>query len=483
MIEGIKVKEEPFTAEAVVVDGEFSEADATLTHNFQTVYQELGIDSVVAGMLEDQNQDLGRLSKATAAKAAVDLCSMRKRDMDDMPSPPAKRPRSNGNIAETPVRERMVVGGSPNSSGTDSPALGNKTLYSTPSNPNITPPMTPASKRRGEDGRNGNVAAHATVGRRTTARQAAKAQAAPRTPDSEPDAAGDSPAAAQSADRHARTGLSASFSLSDKERKNQGLRQFSLRVCRQVEAKMTTTYNEVADELVKEFKDDDSVVCDEKNIRRRAYDALNVLTAMDIISKNRKDIQWKGFPHLLGEDGASKPGSNKEREKQRLQAMIEDKKAKIREKRTQVEDLATHYVSLRQLLMRNDRPEYKHAVTKHRINLPFVIVNTDRDDTRYIQIADDKKTAQVTCSQPFELHDDREALKKMNLELQDRISVDELLPPHLARFVRRDLHQGLDSGFSASQSCRESAFLGENDLYSEDDCDANDVEQEEMDDD
>lgn len=32
---------------------------------------------------------------------------------------------------------------------------------------------------------------------------------------------------------------------------------------------------------------------------RRAYDALNVLTAMDIISKDKKDIQWKGFPPMV----------------------------------------------------------------------------------------------------------------------------------------------------------------------------------------
>ena len=34
-----------------------------------------------------------------------------------------------------------------------------------------------------------------------------------------------------------------------------------------MEAKMTTTYNEVADELVKEFKDEETD-SDEKNIRR-----------------------------------------------------------------------------------------------------------------------------------------------------------------------------------------------------------------------
>jgi hypothetical protein len=43
-------------------------------------------------------------------------------------------------------------------------------------------------------------------------------------------------------------------------------------------------------------------VYDEKNIRRRVYDALNVLMAMDIISKERKEIRWKGLPSNLQHD-------------------------------------------------------------------------------------------------------------------------------------------------------------------------------------
>ena len=35
---------------------------------------------------------------------------------------------------------------------------------------------------------------------------------------------------------------------------------------------------------------------DEKNIRRRVYDALNVLMAMEIITRDKKEIQWKGLP-------------------------------------------------------------------------------------------------------------------------------------------------------------------------------------------
>lgn len=38
-----------------------------------------------------------------------------------------------------------------------------------------------------------------------------------------------------------------------------------------------TTYNEVADALVEELRDDPESGGDDKNIRRRVYDALNVL--------------------------------------------------------------------------------------------------------------------------------------------------------------------------------------------------------------
>lgn len=72
---------------------------------------------------------------------------------------------------------------------------------------------------------------------------------------------------------------------------------FFRKVCRKVEEKGTTTYNEVADELVQElaaegeFGSGKEPHYDDKNIRRRVYDALNVLMAIDIISKDRKEIK------------------------------------------------------------------------------------------------------------------------------------------------------------------------------------------------
>lgn len=44
-----------------------------------------------------------------------------------------------------------------------------------------------------------------------------------------------------------------------------------------------------------------TVQCEEKNIRRRVYDALNVLIAMKIIHKDGKSIRWTGMPATVKE--------------------------------------------------------------------------------------------------------------------------------------------------------------------------------------
>ena len=65
------------------------------------------------------------------------------------------------------------------------------------------------------------------------------------------------PAAAQAQVQDGRTG-------------RQGLRGFAMSVCNTIQAKGRTTYNEVADELVEELRDDPTEPAgDDKNIRRR----------------------------------------------------------------------------------------------------------------------------------------------------------------------------------------------------------------------
>ena len=113
-------------------------------------------------------------------------------------------------------------------------------------------------------------------------------------------------------------------------------------------------------------------------LRRRAYDALNVLTAMDIIAKDKKDIQWKGFPPMVGDSGDRAGGGGtsggKDKEKARLKARIEQKNKELRQKEGNLKELVNQFVGLKQLLARNTEPDSNANSEKHqRIYLPFVI--------------------------------------------------------------------------------------------------------------
>ena len=200
------------------------------------------------------------------------------------------------------------------------------------------------------------------------------------------------------------------MNTAEKEKGGKGLRHFSMKVCEKVESKGTTTYNEVADELVAEFsKPDDPKFCadqayDEKNIRRRVYDALNVLMAMDIISKEKKEITWKGLP------ATAKVGDleSLRAEKARAQASIEKKNAYLLE-------LVEQYKSYQALLQRN-AARAAVGVVPSGIQLPFILVQTKPNATVEVEISEDQHAVHFDFnSTPFQIHDGNFVLAQMNL--------------------------------------------------------------------
>ena len=165
---------------------------------------------------------------------------------------------------------------------------------------------------------------------------------------------------------------------------NKGLRHFSMKVCEKVKEKGTTTYNEVADELVEdemrrvEASGDRSF--DQKNIRRRVYDALNVLMAMNIIAKEKKEIRWLGLPINTPAQCAT------------LDEEISVKRTAIEQKEKELKDLLLLQVSLKNLVNRNRESEeqgYIPTPNSH-IQLPFIVVNTHRDTRIHCTISQDK---------------------------------------------------------------------------------------------
>ncbi|XP_026073543.1 transcription factor Dp-1a isoform X2 [Carassius auratus] len=197
------------------------------------------------------------------------------------------------------------------------------------------------------------------------------------------------------------------------EKNGKGLRHFSMKVCEKVQRKGVTTYNEVADELVAEFSSgdnhispNDAHVYDQKNIRRRVYDALNVLMAMNIISKEKKEIKWIGLP------------TNSAQECQNLEVERQRRLERIKQKQSQLQELILQQIAFKNLVQRNrqreqqtKRPPPANSV----IHLPFIIVNTSKKTVIDCSISNDKFEYLFNFDSMFEIHDDIEVLKRMGM--------------------------------------------------------------------
>lgn len=170
------------------------------------------------------------------------------------------------------------------------------------------------------------------------------------------------------------------------EKVGKGLRHFSMKVCEKVREKGTTSYNEVADELVNEFTNsplNSSLVdqqYDQKNIRRRVYDALNVLMAMNIISKEKKEIRWIGLP------------TNSLQECIQLQKEKQKKIESIRKKTKDLQCLIMNQISFKNLAQRNMENEkiLGPPAPNSYIQLPFIVVNTNKKTVIDCSISNDK---------------------------------------------------------------------------------------------
>lgn len=220
------------------------------------------------------------------------------------------------------------------------------------------------------------------------------------------------------------------------DKAGKGLRHFSMKVCEKVEEKGKTTYNEVADDLVNEEMKNNSYDnnCDQKNIRRRVYDALNVLMAINVISKDKKEIRWIGLPANSAEQFLALEEENSLRQ------------ARIKEKREMLREMVLQHVAFKGLVARNKRNENQGVVPSPNasIQLPFIIVNTHKSTKINCSVTNDKSEYIFKFDNTFEMHDDIEVLKRMGLLLgldkgectpENIERIKAWVPPNLAKCV------------------------------------------------
>ncbi|KAF3551519.1 hypothetical protein DY000_02000080 [Brassica cretica] len=178
-----------------------------------------------------------------------------------------------------------------------------------------------------------------------------------------------------------------------------GLRQFSVMVCQKLEAKKITTYKEVADEIISDFatikhnaeKPLNENEYNEKNIRRRVYDALNVFMALDIIARDKKEIRWKGLPIICKKDV-----EEVKRDRNKLMNSVQKKAVFLKELREKVS-------SLESLMLRNQEMAVKTEGPAEGFTLPLILLETNPHAVVEIEISEDMQLVHLDFNSKTEL--------------------------------------------------------------------------------
>ncbi|XP_010340053.1 transcription factor Dp family member 3 [Saimiri boliviensis] len=196
-----------------------------------------------------------------------------------------------------------------------------------------------------------------------------------------------------------------------------GLQQFSMKVWEKVQKKGTTSSKEVVDELVAEFKaasnhlSPHELAHDLKNVKRRIYDALNVLMAMNIISREGKMIKWIGLIGL---------STNSAQDWQSLQVERRKRLKRIKEKESQLQQLILQQIAFKNLVQKNRYAEEQGSQQpppSSVIHLPFVTISSSKKGIVNCSISKDRFDYLFHFENAFEVHDYTEVLKWMGMTL------------------------------------------------------------------
>ncbi|TPX65777.1 hypothetical protein SpCBS45565_g04945 [Spizellomyces sp. 'palustris'] len=237
-----------------------------------------------------------------------------------------------------------------------------------------------------------------------------------------------------------------------------GLRHFSRCVADKVQLKGTTTYNEVADELVEEFTvqaRDTNTKFDHKNIRRRVYDALNVLMAMDIIEKDRKEIRWTGLP---AEGSFRRELDVLQRRNAELRALNEAETRSVNErirKQRLLKGLIHRNIQRKDAEVTSSSIGLTGAsfttipLPEHCLPLPFLILSSCRDAEVKVEANGDKSQCCISFSNPFDMLEDMEVIAMVVGQQQTAEGNEAILESAFTAFKEQPAlteHPALDNG-------------------------------------
>jgi transcription factor Dp-1 len=194
------------------------------------------------------------------------------------------------------------------------------------------------------------------------------------------------------------------YSDSDSEQgtpqKAKGLKYLTSLVKQLVSDHQPTSYKEVAVRLMQDLVQSrgSERVREEKNVRRRVYDAINVLIAAGVLDKDGKNVIWK------------EKWDAAEVEERRNE--VEEAQYIVKAKRAELSEILSKYVAIQHLVHRNK----KSLSTSHKVPFPFLMVGTSdsSDNSVSIQANHNSSSIHLKMARHFSMFGDMDVLMKLH---------------------------------------------------------------------
>ena len=195
-----------------------------------------------------------------------------------------------------------------------------------------------------------------------------------------------------------------------------GLKEISKRVMEIIKQSGKTTYKAISDQIVNEINEKSSK--DEKNIRRRIYDSLNVMKSMKLFQKDKssKTIMWNYDQEIdpLNEIENKNEFIEKNKENKIDSSDIASLKKEIKEKNKKLELLRKELIGLKNVLERNARENNK-VPEEEKLYFPFIVIEfpTNKDPKINVALNDNKTKAHFGFDEVISMYGDLDAVSKI----------------------------------------------------------------------
>ncbi|EHY65497.1 hypothetical protein NERG_01104 [Nematocida ausubeli] len=202
--------------------------------------------------------------------------------------------------------------------------------------------------------------------------------------------------------------------MNRQKKERTGLKAFSAMILSIMQKEKSIEYTKVADIIMGMTEG----TGDDKNVKRRVYDALNVMCAVNLIKKDKK------MAYITDNQMCSCEEEVERRLASLGQAIVSAPKLRerVEEKRRILEETVRRKDLLLRLIKRNSEREIEE---KEKLHLPFILISTKKKSRIDCETNDRRSYFKFIFTSPYKIYEDVHILKQIFGDASVRSEVKE----------------------------------------------------------